>query len=390
MTLSMPDLQMQLRELRTQHAAGKLSSAKYHAARKTLERQLIELVVEGDGDVPVQAASGVVAARSGLSLYAGLTVVVLILASAGYAWTGSPDHIFEPPAATATAAPAASHEMGQAQMEAMTERLAERLKTRPDDADGWLMLGRSYGALGRHAEALNAFERVMKLMPDDAGVLADYADAMAAKNGRSLDAAAMQYVDKALRIDPNHLKALALAGTAAFNRGDFAAAVQYWDRAVQAGPGDHPMVQQLRAGVTEARERGGLPAAVPANTSLAAAAPAVLTGTVSLAPALQGQASPDDTVFIFARAASGSRMPLAIVRTRVRDLPYRYTLDDSLAMSPAARLSSVASVVVGARVSKSAQATPQPGDLEGLSAPTANHGQGLNIVIAEVVKELPK
>lgn len=390
MTLSMPDLQMQLRELRTQHAAGKLSSAKYHAARKTLERQLIELVVEGDGDVPVQAASGVVAARSGLSLYAGLTVVVLILASAGYAWTGSPDHIFEPPAATATAAPAASHEMGQAQMEAMTERLAERLKTRPDDADGWLMLGRSYGALGRHAEALSAFERVMKLMPDDAGVLADYADAMAAKNGRSLDAAAMQYVDKALRIDPNHLKALALAGTAAFNRGDFAAAVQYWDRAVQAGPGDHPMVQQLRAGVTEARERGGLPAAVPANTSLAAAAPAVLTGTVSLAPALQGQASPDDTVFIFARAASGSRMPLAIVRTRVRDLPYRYTLDDSLAMSPAARLSSVASVVVGARVSKSAQATPQPGDLEGLSAPTANHGQGLNIVIAEVVKELPK
>lgn len=390
MTLSMPDLQMQLRELRTQHAAGKLSSAKYHAARKTLERQLIELVVEGDGDVPVQAASGVVAARSGLSLYAGLTVVVLILASAGYAWTGSPDHIFEPPAATATAAPAASHEMGQAQMEAMTERLAERLKTRPDDADGWLMLGRSYGALGRHAEALSAFERVMKLMPDDAGVLADYADAMAAKNGRSLDAAAMQYVDKALRIDPNHLKALALAGTAAFNRGDFAGAVQYWDRAVQAGPGDHPMVQQLRAGVTEARERGGLPAAVPANTSLAAAAPAVLTGTVSLAPALQGQASPDDTVFIFARAASGSRMPLAIVRTRVRDLPYRYTLDDSLAMSPAARLSSVASVVVGARVSKSAQATPQPGDLEGLSAPTANHGQGLNIVIAEVVKELPK
>ncbi len=390
MTLSMPDLQMQLRELRTQHAAGKLSSAKYHAARKTLERQLIELVVEGDGDVPVQATSGVVAARSGLSLYAGLTVVVLILASAGYAWTGSPDHIFEPPAATATAAPAASHEMGQAQMEAMTERLAERLKTRPDDADGWLMLGRSYGALGRHAEALSAFERVMKLMPDDAGVLADYADAMAAKNGRSLDAAAMQYVDKALRIDPNHLKALALAGTAAFNRGDFAAAVQYWDRAVQAGPGDHPMVQQLRAGVTEARERGGLPAAVPANTSLAAAVPAVLTGTVSLAPALQGQASPDDTVFIFARAASGSRMPLAIVRTRVRDLPYRYTLDDSLAMSPAARLSSVASVVVGARVSKSAQATPQPGDLEGLSAPTANHGQGLNIVIAEVVKELPK
>lgn len=110
-----------------------------------------------------------------------------------------------------------------------------------------------------------------------------------------------------------------------------------------------------------------------------------VTGRVELAPALAAQAAPDDTVFIFARPAEGARMPLAILKRKVRDLPLDFHLDDSLAMSPAARLSGATRVVVGARVSKSGQAMPQPGDLEGLSAPVAPGQQGLKIVIGEVL-----
>jgi cytochrome c-type biogenesis protein CcmH len=113
-------------------------------------------------------------------------------------------------------------------------------------------------------------------------------------------------------------------------------------------------------------------------------------GTVTLSAALKAQAKPEDTVFIFARNAEGgpggSRMPLAIVRKQVKDLPAAFTLDDSLAMGPGMGLSSAQKVVVGARISRSGQAMPQPGDLEGLSAPVAVGSQG---VVVEISKTLP-
>jgi len=100
---------------------------------------------------------------------------------------------------------------------------------------------------------------------------------------------------------------------------------------------------------------------------------------------LAAKAGPDDTVFVFARPAEGSRMPLAILRKQVKDLPLKFTLDDSLAMSPAAPLSSASRVVVGARISKLGQAIAQPGDLQGVSAPMGTTAQGLKIEISEVV-----
>jgi cytochrome c-type biogenesis protein CcmH len=114
---------------------------------------------------------------------------------------------------------------------------------------------------------------------------------------------------------------------------------------------------------------------VPATASAAAPAPAKaavtgdasVSGTVKLAPALKGAASPTDTVFVFARAAQGPRMPLAILRKQVKDLPLTFKLDDSLSMNPAMKISNFKDVVVGARISKSGNAMPQSGDLQGQS-----------------------
>jgi cytochrome c-type biogenesis protein CcmH len=151
----------------------------------------------------------------------------------------------------------------------------------------------------------------------------------------------------------------------------------------------------VQGGIDEARQRAGLPsapgtppatAAAPAGNGRPASTDAVrVAGTVTLSPALAAQAAPDDTVFVFARAAQGPRMPLAVLRRQVRDLPLKFTLDDSLAMSPAARLSMAPQVVVGARISKSGQALPQPGDLLGESAAVALGRSDLKIEIAQVV-----
>lgn len=127
--------------------------------------------------------------------------------------------------------------------------------------------------------------------------------------------------------------------------------------------------------------------AVVSFTAITAyAAPASVSGKISLSPALVGKASPTDTVFILARAAQGPRMPLAVFRKQVKDLPLEFTLDDSMAMQPQMKISSFDQVVVAARVSKSGGAMSQPGDFEGVSAAVKPGAKGLNIVIDTIVK----
>jgi len=387
MTPSVQALQQKLQQLRALHAAGTLSDERYNESRGALERQLVDELVNAPALPSGNLAAAPMAppARISKTMLAALSAAALLLAAAGYWWTGAPGQIGQSPAAAEAGADstsgtgAAPHALGQDQIAAMTEKLAERLRTNPDDAEGWTMLARSYGALGRTDEALAAFDHVLKLRPNDASSLADYADALAVKNGRTLEGEPLKLIARALKLEPDNLKALLLAGTAAFNRSDYALAAQLWDQAAKAGPADNGLVQQARAGAAEARERGKLPpaagtdmataTAAPAETSTPSTAPAAaaggaITGSVSLAPALLAKASPQDTVFVFARAATGSRMPLAIVRKQVKDLPMSFQLDDSQAMSPATRLSTATQVVVGARISKSGQAMPQPGDLE--------------------------
>jgi len=198
----------------------------------------------------------------------------------------------------------------------------------------------------------------------------------------------MKWVQRALQADPRNLKALALAGTHAFDQHDYKGAVKYWQQLMDVGAPDNELVRQIEPGLAQARERAGLPAqAQKTNGNAANPAPgASISGTVTLAPALARQASPDDTVFIFARDAQGSRMPLAILRKQVRDLPYRFTLDDSLAMSPAAKLSGAREVMLEARVSKSGQARAQAGDLSGQLGPIRPGAVALALEIRDTVK----
>ena len=162
--------------------------------------------------------------------------------------------------------PAASapHALEPGQIQAMAQRLAERLARQPDDADGWAMLARTHALSGQHAKAVDAFRKAERLRPADAVLLADFADALAMTQQRQLSGEPLQLVQRALKIDPVNLKALSLAGTEAFDRGDFAGAVRHWEALQAAGGPDSVFVQQVQGGLIEARSRAGL-AALPSS-----------------------------------------------------------------------------------------------------------------------------
>jgi len=382
-----------LRELKAQHDAGTLDAKAYDKARAAIERQIGEALL---------AAQEAPSSRPSRALVALLSVFVVALAGIGYWQTGSPSLLREPaPVADVAAAQSEAGAGGPnavQQIEGMVGKLAERLKTTPDDAQGWTMLGRSYMVLGRFNEAIPAYARAAELEPNNAGLLADYADAVAATHKTANNPKSMALIERALKADPNHFKALALAGSAAFDAGDYPLAISHWQKIAVQLPPDSELAPRVQAMIGDAREKlaGNAPpsassstaqvaAARPAATAASAATGTSVSGTVTLDPALAAQASPGDSVFVFARAATGSRMPLAVQRAQVKDLPLAFRLDDSMAMAPGMTLSSAPQLTVGARISKSGTAIAQPGDLSGEITGIAPGASNVAIRIGTVV-----
>jgi cytochrome c-type biogenesis protein CcmH len=263
------------------------------------------------------------------------------------------------------------HAITQDQLLAMVGRLAERMKSTPEDTDGWIMLARSYAALGRYADSVAAYEQAVRRIPNDSRLLADYADVAAMAQGRRLQGKPEALIARALAADPRNIKALSLSGTAAFEKGDYAGAIEKWRSILALVPAGSEVERSVRASIADAERRGSV-------------ATVAIEGRVELERGLAGQVKPDDTVFIFARLP-GERMPLAMLRRKAGELPLAFRLDDNAAMSPAAKLSDASEVVIVARVSRSGQAQPQAGDLEGSSARTRPGATG---VVVKIKSEL--
>jgi cytochrome c-type biogenesis protein CcmH len=356
---------------------------------------------------PAGAAAPAAASSSRPSrgLAIGLVLGIVLFAVVGYSLTGSPAFITADAPTAATTAPGidADEPVSDEQVAALIDRMAQRLRDKPDDPQGWLLLARAYSATNRYDDAANAYAKALTGGGEDASLLADYADALAARNNGRLDEQALRMVQRALELEPQHPKALALSGSAAFDAQDYATAVQQWEKVERLLPADSPFRAQVAESIAAARQRAGLPAAsatpqpslsTSPSASLApapAAAPAQagagtsLRGRVTLAESLKGRADPQDTVFVFARAANGPRMPLAVLRRQVKDLPFDFALDDSMAMTPQSKISDQAQVIVAARISKSGNPIAQPGDLGGETAPLAPGASGIAVVIAAEV-----
>ena len=381
-------LRDQLGQLDKEFAAGTLNAEQLALARGEIERRALE--EESLAEAPIAKSTSKATAIS-----VGLAVPLLAIGI--YGFLGSPFAL--DPVSTADSSTA---DVSPAQVEEMVKQFAARLENIPPDQavdpKAWEMLARSYAAMQKFPEANKAYKRAVELAPGNAQLLADHADVMAMMQGQSTLGEPAKMIARALVLDPNNLKVLALAGSAAFERKDFAAAVTHWTKARQLVPAGSEFAAGLDRSLGEASAAAGAPTATaqaaanptpsqalpaPSTAPSAAASPGIV-GTVSLSPALAGKLAPDDTVFIFARASSGPRMPLAILKRKASELPITFKLDDTTAMSDEMRLSKFDQVVVGARVSRTGNAMPQSGDLVGQSGAVKAGGGKLSLVIDTV------
>lgn len=383
----------QKRALDADVASGAISPAERDAAVLELSRRLGE-------EVGTPTLSLHLPQRRVWLVAIALLIAIPVAAVALYVRLGSPDAT-TPAVAGSTPVP---HEMADPQIIAMVDKLAQRMKSRPDDGEGWALLARSYAALGRFPEAVDAYARADALMPDNPALLADYADALAMSQGKRLAGKPAELTRRALALDPQQTKALALAATAAMEVRDFDGALGYWRRLGAEFPPDsdearkiNAIIAEIETGKGEGKPNTGAnakaaPPRAPAaevpptgRAQVAKSAGGTITGRVDIAPALAPKVALTDTVFIFARSVDGPRVPLAVLRIAARELPRDFTLDDSMGMAPGVKLSAASAVVVEARVSKSGNALPQPGDLSGRSAAVKPGAAGVKITIDQVV-----
>ena len=367
-------LRSQLTQLDADFAAGSINADQLALAKSEIERRALE-----EESAPESAVAPAKSTRTAWAMGLAIPLVALGI----YGFIGNIQAL-DP----ANSLAKAETEPTPEQIEAMVAGFAARLEAVPAgeaaDPKAWEMLARSYAAMQKFPEANKAYKRAVELNPGNAQIMADHADVLAMLQGQSMVGEPTKLFERALVLDPNNLKALALAGSAAFEKKDFAKAVAFWEKASKLAPPGSDFAKGLASSVEEARAASGqaaTPQVVAKSAPTPDAATANIQGVVSLSPALKSKVAPDDTVFIFARASQGPRMPLAILKRKASELPITFTLDDSTAMSDELKLSKFDLVVVGARVSKSGNALPQSGDLIGQSAPVKASGNKLTLVI---------
>lgn len=362
---SLPIYREQLQELQADLANGTIRETQFHEAEQELKRRLLE-----ESRVQVTPMIGSHRQR----WIAATIALALPLASfALYRLLGQPNS-FATPAATASA-----ENITPQQFAIMTQRLAVKLREQPNDPLGWNMLAKAYMALGRANDGIMAYDRAVLLAPDNASLLAEYAHALASRDNNSFSGRPRELIAQGLKLEPNNPRILALAGSAAYEAKDFSAAIDHWEKLLAQVPKQSEITDEVMASINAAR------AALEQKPS--ATASAGVSGTVALSDTLKDKAAAADTLFIYARAAGGNapKMPLAVWRGVVKDLPRNFTLDDSMAMTPAMVLSKFEQVTVEARVSKSGNAIPQSGDLSAAAVTVKPGAKNIKILIDRIV-----
>jgi cytochrome c-type biogenesis protein CcmH len=380
----------QMAELDREFVMGNLSYEELKAARDELSERLLADVADlDDAAKPAALVSTVVWRKPWLSI-ALLVFVVPVSSMLMYSVLGEPAAL--DPMALKQGVDS-SAEVTPEKLTEMATALTRRLQDEPNSMEGWVMLGRVQRARGHFEEAAEAFAKALTLSRDD-NLSIERAEVLAQKNGGSFAGEPWSIIQRVLTADPHHLNALFLAGSASYAEMNFTTALRYWERAREVVPADSPDAPELDRAIGEARNKLGLPAIPPRAASVAAdtqaskaaMAASSISGRVTLVKELQGLVAPTDTVFVYATPVTGSRMPVAILRTTADKLPLDFVLDDSMAVSPSAKLSGMDEVTVRVRISKSGQATAQPGDYGVSLTPVKPGSKGLNLMVRDTLQ----
>jgi len=366
--------QRKLKALNDAQAAGILDAAEYAAKRAALGEAVLD-----DLHAPARGSRGARGVTLAIALLLPASAVLL------YRYVGNP-RALDPAALTAPA------DHGQNMEQAITD-LAAKLKQNPDDAEGWSLLGRAYEATERFAQARDALKRAHELAKDDADITVAYAEALAlAGDSRRIEGEPRELIEAVLKAAPENQRGLWLLGISDYQAKKYAAAIASWQHLIDVLPKDSDIVPSVQHEIAQAQaERDGREPPPELGVASAATPAAAESGPhlqieVALDTKLKDRLAPDDVLFVYAKAANGPPMPLAIQRLPASNLPVSVTLTDGMGMLPNMKLSQFPQVVIGARVSKSGNATPQSGDLQTLTAPLpVTTGTPIRLMIDQIV-----
>jgi cytochrome c-type biogenesis protein CcmH len=318
-----------------------------------------------------------------------------------YRSIGQPDALSQSPSPTAMTSSAAEKPaaavMPGMDMTKAIDSLTKKLEKNPDDVDGWLLLGRAYKSMDRNGEAKDALGKAYAMAPERPEIEVAYAEALALMNPtRRIDGKPLEMIKNVLKKDPLNQDALWLYGMSDYQAGKYQDAITSWEKIrIQLAP-DSDVLGSVTSMITDAKthlDANGL--SDSANTAGMASVPPAASGTsgpqikvhVTLSASRIKQISPGDTLFIYAKAASGPPMPIAIQKLEASALPATVILTDGMGMMPNMNLSQFPQVIIAARISKSGNAIPQSGDLQAVSAPVnVNGSDTVELTIDQLVK----
>lgn len=379
----------QIRDLDREHDSGHISDEEWQQSRDELSLRLLEdTSAQDDPQIKSQKPA----------VWTAIFVLVAVpLSTLGlYAGLGEPVAL-DPMSAKAP------QQASPMEMLKMAENLAQRLEEKPDNLQGWVMLGRTYRSLEQFDKSIQAYDRALKLSADD-DLSLERVEVIAMKTQGNFEGEPWRVIRDILQRDPQNYGALLMAGSASFAHTKYEDALNFWLAARKTLDAQNPDLPELDNAIASVQEKLGIkpgsmaagqavvstqapaPSAAPAaGASASADSAGSVSGQVTLSAALKSKVGPSDVVFVYATPANGERMPLAIFKTTVAQLPLSFRLDDSTAMSPERKLSSAGEVFVKVRVSKSGNAMPQSGDLSGALGPVKVGAKGLSLEIKDQV-----
>ena len=357
----------QISDLDREHESGHISDEEWQQSRDELSVRLLEDTAAIDD--PAAKAE-----KPAVWTAVVLAVAMPISAMGLYMWVGNPE-------ALNPLALKSPDQVDQKDLAKLAQTLADRLQSQPDNLQGWVMLGRTYRTLENFDASLKAYDTALKMSADD-DLQLERIEVMAMQRQGQFEGEPWRVIREILQKDPQHFGALLTAGSASYAEGKYADALKYWEQARKPLDANNPDLPGLENAIATVRDKLGMPTKPVPSVSSALN----VSGQISLSAALKAKVSPNDVVFVYATPANGDRMPLAIMKTTVSQLPLNFMLDDSTAMTPERKLSMAGEVLVKVRVSKSGNAMPQSGDLTGASeGPVKVGAKGLKIEIKDQI-----
>ena len=352
----------ELDKLEVEHQSGAITSTDYEIAHAEMRQRLFQDTIEED-DREVAGSTKKTAI--------GLCLFIVLLSSALYFSLGDVVRV---------AQRNSEKPVTQEGVEKMVAEFAIKMEKDPTNLKGWAMLARSYRILGRNEDAAKAYARAGNFIDSDPQLLADYADVLASNANGSFTGKPMQLINQALKLDPNNLMALWLAGTASYNSGNYKVAVQTWEKLAKQIPSDTDEARAIQGSIAEARSKGGL---ATTATTLAASSGKEISGKIEISSELKSKIKPGDIVMVIARKP-GERMPVAVLKMPASNFPMSFALNDALAMNPSAPLSQLSEASIEVRISKTGMAKPEAGDLISLAQTIKVGANNVRLLVDQV------